>query len=485
MATPPAPPAADGGAAAAAPAAPDRIPPPDGWEKAFTEHEYDAIILGTGMKECLISGLLSKEGKKVLHLDRNPYYGAECASLEIWDLFKRFGRAGEPEEARLGKLRDFHVDMMPKFMMAGGNLVKALVKTGVADYMEFRPVDGSFVYRRGGVHSVPTVPKEAMSSALMSVMEKTRAVQFFGWVAKYDPGNPATHSAGMWSKTTLNLATMTSRDFFAYWKLEPDTQEFIGHALALFQDDKYLDAPASVLVERVQLYKDSLLRFEGMTAPYIYPLYGLGELPQSFARLAAVYGGTYMLGRDIDRVVYDAEGVAIGVEADGVVAKAKWVIGDPSYFPGKVKRWKKVVRAMAILPHGLQGTGDCPSAQVILPQAQIGRASDVYVFCCSSAHKVAPEGKWIAFATTTVEGPTDGLSAQQVAERELNAALPLIAPVSDIFFDMYEQQWPEDDGLHDHVCISKSYDPTSHFETAMNDVSDMYRRIVGRPLDLD
>ena len=37
----------------------------DDWQSAFTETEYDAIVLGTGMKECLISGLLSVEGKKV------------------------------------------------------------------------------------------------------------------------------------------------------------------------------------------------------------------------------------------------------------------------------------------------------------------------------------------------------------------------------------------------------------------------------------
>jgi hypothetical protein len=37
----------------------------DEWQSAFTETEYDAIVLGTGMKECLISGLLAVEGKKV------------------------------------------------------------------------------------------------------------------------------------------------------------------------------------------------------------------------------------------------------------------------------------------------------------------------------------------------------------------------------------------------------------------------------------
>lgn len=34
------------------------------------DEQYDAIILGTGFKECVLSGLLSVEGLKVLHMDR-------------------------------------------------------------------------------------------------------------------------------------------------------------------------------------------------------------------------------------------------------------------------------------------------------------------------------------------------------------------------------------------------------------------------------
>ena len=50
----------------------------------------------------------------------------------------------------------------------------------------------------------------------------------------------------------------------------------------------------------MQLYLESKTRFANMTSPYLYPLYGLGELPQSFARLAAVHGGTYMLNSKLD-----------------------------------------------------------------------------------------------------------------------------------------------------------------------------------------
>ena len=71
------------------------------------------------MKECLLSGLLSVAGKKVLHLDRNPYYGGASASLTIDQLFQKFGVAQPPTEAELGKLRDYNIDLVPKFIMAG------------------------------------------------------------------------------------------------------------------------------------------------------------------------------------------------------------------------------------------------------------------------------------------------------------------------------------------------------------------------------
>ena len=41
------------------------------------------IVLGTGLTECILSGLLSVDGKKVLHMDRNDYYGGDSASLNL------------------------------------------------------------------------------------------------------------------------------------------------------------------------------------------------------------------------------------------------------------------------------------------------------------------------------------------------------------------------------------------------------------------
>ena len=76
--------------------------------------------------------------------------------------------------------------MVPKFIMAGGQLVKVLIHTGVANYMEFKPVDGSYVYRKsssgGKIYKVPTTPKEAMKSGMLGMVEKGRMAQFTAWV---------------------------------------------------------------------------------------------------------------------------------------------------------------------------------------------------------------------------------------------------------------------------------------------------------------
>jgi len=39
-------------------------------------------------------------------------------------------------------------------------------------------------------------------------------------------------------------------------------------------------------------------------------------------------------------------------------------------------------------------------------------------------------------------------------------------------------------GLEDRCFISKTYDESSHFKSAAEDVLDLYERITGTPLDL-
>jgi Rab GDP dissociation inhibitor len=84
----------------------------------------------------------------------------------------------------------------------------------------------------------------------------------------------------------------------------------------------YKQQPFPQTVEKIKLYSDSLARYG--KSPYLYPLYGLGELPQGFARLSAIYGGTYMLDKTVDGLVIE-NGKVVGVRCGNEVARCKQV----------------------------------------------------------------------------------------------------------------------------------------------------------------
>ncbi|KAH6767022.1 GDP dissociation inhibitor family protein / Rab GTPase activator family protein [Perilla frutescens var. hirtella] len=431
------------------------------------DEEYDVIVLGTGLKECILSGLLSVDGLKVLHMDKNDYYGGESSSLNLIQLWKRFRGEDHPPES-FGASREYNVDMIPKFMMANGTLVRVLIHANVTKYLNFKAVDGSFVYNKGKIHKVPATDVEALKSPLMGLFEKRRARKFFLFVQDFVESDPKTHHG-------MDLNTTTARQLISKYELEDDTVDFIGHALALQFSDDYLDKPALNFVKRMKLYAESLARFQS-GSPYIYPMYGLGELPQAFARLSAVYGGTYMLNKPDCKVEFDENGATIGVTSEGETAKCKKVVCDPSYLPEKVEKVGKVARAVIIMSHPIPDTHESHSAQVIIPQKQLGRKSDMYLFCCSYFHNVAPKGKYIAFVLTEAE--TDN------PEAELKPGVDILGPVDEIFYETYDRYQPTNDCDADHCYISMSYDPSTHFESTVEDVLAMYNKITGKVIDL-
>jgi len=217
------------------------------------DEEYDVIVLGTGLTECVLSGLLSVEGKKVLHMDRNDYYGGDSASLNLTQLYRKF-RGDQAPPTELGRDRDYAVDLIPKFIIASGELTKILVHTDVTRYLEFKQIAGSFVYRDGKISKVPSTEMEAVKSPLMGLFEKRRAKKFFEFLQNWKDEDPVTHQG-------LNLDVDTMRNVYETFGLEPGTQDFIGHAMALYLDDDYIDKPARQTYQRIVLYTSSMARY--------------------------------------------------------------------------------------------------------------------------------------------------------------------------------------------------------------------------------
>ncbi|XP_076468698.1 rab GDP dissociation inhibitor beta-like [Babylonia areolata] len=429
------------------------------------DEKYDVIVLGTGLKECILSGMLSVIGKKVLHMDRNKYYGGESASLTpIQQVFDHFS---VNKTADYGRDRDWNVDLIPKFLMANGQLVKLLIYTGVTRYLEFKSVDGSYVLKGNKIYKVPADEKEALSTSLMGIFEKRRYRNFLVYVQEFDEADPKTYK-------DMNPDTNTAADLFAKFGLDGNTQDFTGHALALHLNDDYKSKPCKSLVSRCKLYFESLSRY-GKT-PYLYPLYGLGELPQGFARLSAIYGGTYMLDKPDCEIVTDDSGKVIGVkDKEGAMAQCDAVVCDPSYAPNKCKKVGQVVRAICIMNHPVPNTKDAESVQIIVPQGQVNRKDDIYICVVSSAHQVCAKGYYLAIVSTTVETSNP--------EAELEPGLNLLGPIIQKFVSVSDLFEPVVEETDSKIYVTKSYDATTHFETTCDDVLHTYKRIMGEEFD--
>ena len=105
-------------------------------------------------------------------------------------------------------------------------------------------------------------------------------------------------------------------------------------------------------------------------SPFIYPVYGIGGIPEGFSRLCAIYGGTYMLNTPVDSLEYSDDGKVVGVMLGDQIVRSSMILCDPSYAmnESKVRSTGHVVRAICILDHPIPKTDRMNSCQIILPQ---------------------------------------------------------------------------------------------------------------------
>ena len=216
-------------------------------------------------------------------------------------------------------------------------------------------------------------------------------------------------------------------------------------------------------------------------SPFIYPEYGLGGLPEGFSRLCAIHGGTFMLNKGIDEMLYNADktvaGVRCGSGDDAEVVLAPLVIGDPSYFaPEKLRKTGRIIRTICVLKHPVAGLAVPDSAMIIIPASQVGRKNDIYITVVGDHHKVAAKGRYVAIVSTRVETATP--------EKEVEPGLALLGDSITRFNNIVDTWAPADDGKATRAFVTASYDATSHFEATTAEVLDLYHRIFGEPFDL-
>ena len=95
----------------------------------------------------------------------------------------------------------------------------------------------------------------------------------------------------------------------------------------------------------------------------------------------------------------------------------------------------------------------------------------------SYSHFICAKVIYVVSISTTIE------TANPM--EEIQPAINLLGPILDMFVSESTLYDPLEDGKASNLWISKSYDPSSHFEVASNDILEIYEKIVGEKLDLN
>jgi Rab GDP dissociation inhibitor len=194
-------------------------------------------------------------------------------------------------------------------------------------------------------------------------------MEFFTYIQEFNRSDPKTHKGNIVFLFVDFDHMAPFKDLIKKFGLGTNTVDFIGHAVALYTNDDFIENSSLETIDRIKLYMSSIGKYGD--SPFIYPIWGLSGISEGFIRLCAIYGGTCMLNRDIDEILYDESGKFLGIKSQGEIAYGKVLVTDPSYVVkyNRVKSKGKIIRCICIMEHPVP----IPSCQIILPQRQIGR----------------------------------------------------------------------------------------------------------------
>uniref|UniRef100_A0A8C6SHY0 CHM Rab escort protein n=1 Tax=Neogobius melanostomus TaxID=47308 RepID=A0A8C6SHY0_9GOBI len=271
------------------------------------------LLMCSSLCESVVAAACSRVGQRVLHLDRRSFYAGDWASftfngllswikeqqLHDWSSLLEEGEElvplnqsyssisdlqvlcyaqsqSEPgtqtesqsEQKRptlAGLVRDgrrFNIDLVSKLLFSRGSLVDLLIQSNVSRYAEFKNVSRILTFSTETTCvslKVPCSRADVFSSRQLSVVDKRKLMKFL--TSCLDENDPYTGESS-----------------------QSQPRHAHGGGAGLHA---------------------ALLRCLGRygNTPFLFPVYGLGEIPQCFCRMSAVFGGVYCLRHSVHGLV--------------------------------------------------------------------------------------------------------------------------------------------------------------------------------------
>ncbi|XP_029786648.1 rab proteins geranylgeranyltransferase component A 1 isoform X3 [Suricata suricatta] len=271
--------------------------------------------------------------------------------------------------------RRFNIDLVSKLLYSRGLLIDLLIKSNVSRYAEFKNITRILALRDGRVEQVPCSRADVFNSKQLTMVEKRMLMKFLTFCMEYEK-HPDEYKA--YEETTFS-------EYLKTQKLTPNLQYFVLHSIAMTSET------ASNTIDGLKATKNFLhcLGRYGNT-PFLFPLYGQGELPQCFCRMCAVFGGIYCLRHSVQCLVVDKESRKCKAIIDqfGQRIISKHFLVEDSYFSENIcshVQYRQISRSVLITDRSvLKADSDQQISILTVPAEETGTFAVRVIELCSS-----------------------------------------------------------------------------------------------------
>uniref|UniRef100_A0A8C2LIP4 Rab proteins geranylgeranyltransferase component A n=1 Tax=Cricetulus griseus TaxID=10029 RepID=A0A8C2LIP4_CRIGR len=222
------------------------------------------------------------------------------------------------------------------------------------------------------VSKVPCSRADVFNSKRLTMVEKRMLMKFLTFCMEYEE-HPDEYKA--YEETTFS-------EYLKTQKLTPNLQYFVLHSIAMTPET------TSSTVDGLKATK-TFLRCLGRygNTPFLFPLYGQGELPQCFCRMCAVFGGIYCLRHSVQCLVVDKESRKCKAMIDqfGQRIISKHFVIEDSYLSENTcsrVQYRQISRAVLITDGSVLKTDS--DQQVIQSSLFLNKRYLVHLTCMSS-----------------------------------------------------------------------------------------------------
>eukprot|EP00002_Diphylleia_rotans_P015170 TRINITY_DN2938_c0_g1_i3.p1 TRINITY_DN2938_c0_g1~~TRINITY_DN2938_c0_g1_i3.p1 ORF type:complete len:632 (-),score=144.15 TRINITY_DN2938_c0_g1_i3:233-2128(-) len=305
-------------------------------------------------------------------------------------------------EDMLKQSRHYNLDLNPKLILAKGEFVKLLIESDVGRYLEFKSLEGIYLYSEHQFLQVPTSQDSIFSSSVITNPERLALRKFMKFCFEFSSEENST-------KLDDTVANTPFVKFLDSYRLSPRLRQFILYSIGLLEQSQDLSpCLTGEALPRIKAFIQSIGVYG--PSPFLVPLYGSGELPQAFCRLSAIYGGIYILRHWPQQLHFETQQDELrfmGLTSnEGIRFTAKHFIGASPYVAAFLNKDKKRVYSRCICITDKPLT---PSQEMILasiPPGQFSNQQPIRILQSGSLSSNAPKGKYVVSLTTISSGGT-------------------------------------------------------------------------------